>query len=399
MFHKKEGDRVPAIFNSTASSVNLPAILIANGLGVYLLAMLLTGQRYHRPAQLADGKIFAWICRICLALCLLETAGFALNGRHFAGARTAALACNVLLFMLGALPAYLWMCCLNNCLGRRWRLLAALPAAATMALAAANGFVDVFFGITADNIYYRGPLAWFPYVVTLGYLAFGTALIKLRQRHIGRYVYMPVSTFLLPVYAGVVLQLLFYGLSFIWVASALGLTSLYISLQSELTYRDSLTNLYNRSFLLHYLRNQKKKATLAGILLDVNSFKSINDTLGHQEGDRVLQAVARMLLEAANEKTVAAVRYGGDEFVVLIMDDDALQAELYRQRLDRCLEQYNRTQGAGDPISLSSGVAHIELGTGDVELFFQEMDRKMYEDKAAFYQRMQKDFARVSEKK
>lgn len=309
----KGGDRVPAFFDYTASSVDLPAVLVANGLGVCLMVML-------------------------------------------------------------------------------------LPAAGVMALSAANLFVDVFFGITADNVYYRAPLAWLPYVVALAYLAGGTVLIKLRQRRTGRYVYMPVSAFLLPVYLGVALQLLFYGLSFIWVAAALGLTSLYISLQSELTFRDPLTNLYNRSFLLHYLSSQKKKVPLAGILLDVNSFKAINDTLGHQEGDRILQVVARMLQDAATDKTVAAVRYGGDEFVVLLMDDDPGQTQLFCQRLDRCLEQYNQTAGAANPISLATGMARIELGTGDTKLFFQEMDRKMYEDKAAFYLRTQTDPARAGER-
>ena len=180
-------------------------------------------------------------------------------------------------------------------------------------------------------------------------------------------------------------------------AAALGLTSLYISLQSELAFRDPLTNLYNRSFLLHYIHNQKKKVTLTGILLDVNSFKAINDTFGHQKGDCILQAVAHMLLEAATDKTVAVVRYGGDEFVVLMMDDNQEQTQLFRQRLDLYLDQYNHTQGATTPISLSAGVARIELGTGASELFFQEMDRKMYEDKAAFYQRMQEDVVCVDE--
>lgn len=388
---------MPAFFDYTASSVDLPEVLIANGLGICLMVMLLTGQRRHRPAQLADGKIFAWICRLCLLLCVLEVTGFLLDGRQFSGARSAAMGCNVLLFMLGTLPAYLWVCCLNSHLGRRRRLFAVLPAAVVMVLSVANLFADVFFGITADNVYYRGPLAWFPYVVTVGYLIGGAVLIKLRQRRTGRYIYMPISAFLLPVYLGIVLQLLFYGLSFIWGAAALGLTSLYISLQSELAFRDPLTNLYNRSFLLHYIHNQKKKVTLTGILLDVNSFKAINDTFGHQKGDCILQAVAHMLLEAATDKTVAVVRYGGDEFVVLMMDDNQEQTQLFRQRLDLYLDQYNHTQGATTPISLSAGVARIELGTGASELFFQEMDRKMYEDKAAFYQRMQEDVVCVDE--
>ena len=388
---------MPAFFNYTVSSVDLTAVLVANGLGVCMIVMLLTGQRRHRPAQLADGRTFAWICRLCLLLCLLETGGFLLDGRSFPGAKTAALCCNALLFMLGALPAYLWLCCLNSCIRRRWRLLAALPAAVVMILSAVNLFTEVFFGITNDNIYYRGPLAWVPYAVALAYLSGGTTLIKVRQRHTGRYVYMPVSAFLLPVYLGVALQLAFYGLSFIWVTAALGLTSLYISLQSELTFRDPLTNLYNRSFLLHYLHNQKKNVVLAGILLDVNSFKAINDTLGHQEGDRILRAVARMLQEAATDKTVVVVRYGGDEFVVLLMGDVPGQPQLFFQRFNRCLEQYNQTTGVANPISLAAGVAKIELGTGDSELFFQEMDRKMYEDKAAFYRQMKKNATHASD--
>lgn len=105
-----------------------------------------------------------------------------------------------------------------------------------------------------------------------------------------------------------------------------------------------------------------------------------------------------MLQEAATDKTVAAVRYGGDEFVVLLMDDDPGQTQLFCQRLDRCLEQYNQTAGAANPISLAAGMARIELGTGDTELFFQEMDRKMYEDKAAFYLRTQTDPARAGER-
>lgn len=108
---------MPAFFDYTASSVDLPEVLIANGLGICLMVMLLTGQRRHRPAQLADGKIFAWICRLCLLLCLLEVMGFLLDGRQFSGARSAAMGCNVLLFMLGTLPAYLWVCCLNSHLG------------------------------------------------------------------------------------------------------------------------------------------------------------------------------------------------------------------------------------------------------------------------------------------
>lgn len=90
----------------------------------------------------------------------------------------------------------------------------------------------------------------------------------------------------------------------------------------RLAFTDALTNLPNRTAFLHRLKlaiqqAQAKGATLAIILMDLNNFREVNDTLGHQNGDKVLVQLADRLQAALWEKDIVA-RLGGDEFAVLL---------------------------------------------------------------------------------
>lgn len=102
--------------------------------------------------------------------------------------------------------------------------------------------------------------------------------------------------------------------------------------ERQLQYRvlhDSLTNLPNRSLfddrLKHALdRHARTGETLAVLFVDVDRFKQINDTRGHRAGDRVLQAVARRLLDTVRQPDTVA-RFGGDEFAVLLEEASGKQ--------------------------------------------------------------------------
>ena len=94
-----------------------------------------------------------------------------------------------------------------------------------------------------------------------------------------------------------------------------------IELQAK---RDALTSLANRAYLNEILRQQFIAAREMGcpfsvLFIDIDRFKSINDTYGHQGGDFVLISVARVLRSCTRECDVVA-RYGGDEFVILLAD-------------------------------------------------------------------------------
>lgn len=87
---------------------------------------------------------------------------------------------------------------------------------------------------------------------------------------------------------------------------------------------------------------------MTGIMLDINDFKTINDTMGHAAGDEVLRAVGGMLLRATENNTV--IRYGGDEFVVLLENANPEWTKRTIDRINQEVAKYNesRQRGVGD---------------------------------------------------
>ena len=381
------------LMESSVLLVNLPAVLIANGLGIWLMLMILFSRRKRLKILPLDGKIFYWMCRLCLILCLLETVGFALDGKNFTGVRPILFGVNTMILGLDSLLAYLWVCYVDfKLFGSRQRirkiyLWAAIPAGILCLMAVMNLFEDVFFALREDNTYQRMPLLLVAYLVTYGYMTYGAVMACYYRKRLDKYIFMPVVAFLIPIYLGSVIQLFTYGISLIWPCTALGLTLLYLNLQHEESFLDPLTELYNRNYLVHYMehvsRMSKKGIKITGIMLDVNNFKQINDTYGHMAGDAVLRAVGKILIRATDRNTIV-VRYGGDEFVILAENLQQEQGQRIRNNIQKELAAYNGSGEALVPISLSAGTAEFE--TLDVYRFFQEMDRSMYEEKRLYYQ-------------
>ena len=130
------------------------------------------------------------------------------------------------------------------------------------------------------------------------------------------------------------------------------------ALSSHRAHHDALTGLPNRSAFSETLQErldvaEREHLALAVMLLDLDDFKSINDTLGHELGDLTLQRVARRLRHAVGDGTVLA-RIGGDEFAVLI-DGPQPEAEAVAERLLAALD---------DPLEVDSVALHICASIG-----------------------------------
>lgn len=111
----------------------------------------------------------------------------------------------------------------------------------------------------------------------------------------------------------------------------------------EETIRDELTGLFNRRFFDETLAKEFARAQRSGrpvgiLFLDIDHFKSVNDTYGHQCGDHVLTQVARSIEESSRDSDVAA-RYGGEEFVVLLTDAVATGIEIVAERIRSSVEK------------------------------------------------------------
>jgi two-component system cell cycle response regulator len=158
---------------------------------------------------------------------------------------------------------------------------------------------------------------------------------------------------------------------------------------SEDAMTDSLTGLRNARYLQGFLdqelnRARKTKRGLAVILVDLDRFKAVNDTLGHACGDDLLREVAILLRSALRNYDLAA-RIGGDEFVVVLPDADAAQAEVVAAKLRDAVDRHVATKRNADPdfplVSLSAGVAVMPADGDTTEGLLAAADSRMYRDK------------------
>ena len=154
----------------------------------------------------------------------------------------------------------------------------------------------------------------------------------------------------------------------------------------QLAITDELTGLYNRRFFLNRMeweweRARRYRRPLACLMIDVNSFKEVNDRLGHQFGDRLLQQVAQELKLLLRQSDILA-RFGGDEFVIALPETSPPQAVLVANKL-RQISIHVQSGGTQDlpPISLSVGMSHIEQHDASVQEFLEAADKSLYEHK------------------
>lgn len=162
------------------------------------------------------------------------------------------------------------------------------------------------------------------------------------------------------------------------------------ALEAELTHRalhDPLTGLPNRALLMDRLehalgRSRRSSNPTCVFFLDLNEFKTVNDTHGHGAGDAVLQQLARRLSAILRPGDTAA-RLGGDEFVVLCEDTDSEQAEVVAGRLRDAAAEPFTLDGHTVLLTAAVGVTTSDvdldgLGQLDPETMLRRADRQMY---------------------
>jgi diguanylate cyclase (GGDEF)-like protein/PAS domain S-box-containing protein len=162
-------------------------------------------------------------------------------------------------------------------------------------------------------------------------------------------------------------------------------------LERQLTHRafhDPLTELANRALfndrLEHAIsRREREPDTLAVLFLDLDDFKDVNDSLGHDAGDALLREVARRLLSSSRPPDTVA-RLGGDEFAILLEDiDGALGAARVAERVLRAFEPTLELNGAELELKASVGIATNSEVSADAEKLLRNADVAMYSAKAA----------------
>lgn len=157
---------------------------------------------------------------------------------------------------------------------------------------------------------------------------------------------------------------------------------------SEISFEDSLTGLYNRRYLFEYIDKEVSRAERYGrhfsiLLFDIDYFKRVNDSHGHHAGDLVLRRVSEILKRIKRETDIA-VRYGGDEFVVVLPETDLKQSLIFAERLRDTIERTDTSVvGHTIRITISVGITtYIPGKTGTAhECLMDVADKALYDAK------------------
>ena len=163
----------------------------------------------------------------------------------------------------------------------------------------------------------------------------------------------------------------------------------YLYIQNQSLNTDYLTGASNRISLENYLDNRIRNICIYGtfslIMLDIDNFKSINDTFGHNIGDKALEDSVNLIRSTLRAKDFIA-RYGGDEFYIVLDGVDNYKA-LYSvvKKLEAAVEKFNSNAKLYElHFSMGYSVYDSNLGMG-MEEFLKHVDFLMYKDKKSKY--------------
>jgi len=154
----------------------------------------------------------------------------------------------------------------------------------------------------------------------------------------------------------------------------------------ELSIRDPLTGAYNRAFFFEQLAMELRRAKRAGgkfciAMIDIDSFKEINDQYGHLAGDRVLRRVSSVINSQIRGMDILC-RYGGDEFALLLPDTDAQGGRVVMRRIKKAVSGLTFLfAGERVNVSLSGGISSFPQDSINLERLITLADEKMYEEK------------------
>jgi two-component system, cell cycle response regulator len=165
------------------------------------------------------------------------------------------------------------------------------------------------------------------------------------------------------------------------------LETLYHINLADAASMDKLTGLYNRKYITEVLEVEFKRAkalhtNLSVVLFDIDNFKKINDTHGHDCGDYVLTGVGAAVKASGLGQRDLAGRFGGEEFIVVLTNAGAEQAGHVAERIRKCIEQHEfiyENRRIGVTVSLGVSAIRSDFHTG-VDIY-KEADKALYESK------------------
>ncbi|MCQ2099918.1 MAG: GGDEF domain-containing protein [Fibrobacter sp.] len=368
----------------------LSCIYVVNIFGAVLLAVVAAGNVWKLPRKNLENTSLLVMLILGFLNCLIDPIVFTSEGRPGALAKFINIYGNGWLYGSNMYCSTLWFVFLSQhiCGGVsriHAKILKTVVGLGTLGVLI-NFFCPFIFSIDGNNHYHRMWGYWIYTVIDYGITMDSIVVYFWSRRRNGILKYFPIWVYFFPLMIGTFAQTLFYGISTISAGLAVSIAGIFSSLQNELIFRDRLTGLYNRVYLDRHMNvfSRKRRTVMTGLMLDLNSFKKINDDFGHSVGDRALIAMADILQRTIHDEGVA-IRYAGDEFIVLLNTADQEKADSLIREIHYRIEKFNNNSKAPFKLSTSIGKGLLDLKKGTMDEFINTIDREMYENKKAYY--------------
>ena len=373
------------------SAINLQSVYITDLVSIVLLVIILATGGWKLPARKDESRILITMIMVSMLNCVADIYVFSSDGIPGLGHYYILLIGNTYLYLynliVGIGVIYLIIKHIDH-KARGWHILLFWFLVVTEAtLLVINFFKPVVFSLDEKNTYHRGPYYMLFIVIGFVLIFYGYAYYLINKIRNPSLRYFPVIGFLTPILIGNAVQMQIYGISLLPISFTVAFAAISIALQNECIYIDKLTGVYNRYELDKILKKviSRRNMRIAAMMLDLNDFKSINDTYSHEEGDNALVAFANILAETIGAEGLV-IRFAGDEFIILMPNFRSPDLAECKNNIRSSLEKHNETSGKPYQLSAAIGGRIFDSKQDSMTDLVSQIDSLMYSDKKAYYQ-------------
>ncbi len=370
--------------------MNLTSNLILNAYSIALLILIYIQSKKQSGENYLQYKLYIGLLQITTLLLIVDTfsrfdgnAGTIFTIINYAG--------NFLIFLLGPVLPSLWLLYAQYQIfhdeekTKSWMYPLIAISIANAVMLVMSQFWGWYYTIDAGNIYHRGSLFWIPVSIIFGLSLAAFVLIVANRKKIEKRYYFSLIFFAIPPFICVLLQVIFYGISLMLNSVALSLLVVFFNIQNHSMNTDHLTGAFNRKRLETYMNEKismsNEARTFSAILIDIDNFKAINDTFGHNMGDDALETSVKLLKGCVRSLDFIA-RYGGDEFCIILDTSSPDDLEATVSRINASLLIYNQQTLKPYQLGFSMGYAVYNYRSHmKMEEFQKHIDVLMYENK------------------
>ena len=294
-------------------------------------------------------------------------------------------------YLISGLTCYLWYVYSDKIWephhDRKRAIIGAMPLVILYILMLATMKTGWVFYVDSTDTYRTGPLYAAAVVLTYGYLVVAEIKALILSRTSASYMqrqrYAAVASFGLPVLIAGVIQEIFAPLPILCVGITFAVLYVFFSFKEQQISVDGLTgiNNYNRFMqqLSECMAHKNKDGQTYLFMMDMDHFKSINDTYGHVEGDNALKTVADALKACCDDGRYFIARYGGDEFAAICSMKNKDEAERFSQSIKSELQK--KSSGYSYDLLVSIGYAVLIDSMHKESDFIRYADAALYREK------------------